>query len=160
MSKLDMFLALNGSRQGAIRGESIVAGHESEIEVKGWSWGMSQEINPLTNKASKTAPQAITFSKEVDSASTAIMSAIKAAEVLSTVELTCRDAGGERPLDVLRIKLKNARICDYSIVGQDSDGRQIRETFSIAFKDIEVTYAPKSSANFKSGACTFVDRYE
>lgn len=160
MSKLDMFLALNGSRQGAIRGESTVPGHESQIELKGWSWGMSQEINPLTNKASKSAPQAISFSKEIDSASTAIMSAIKAAEVLSTVELTCRDAGGERPLDVLKIKLKNARICNYNIVGQVSEGRQIQETFSLAFKDIEVVYSPKSSANFKSGACTFVDCYE
>ena len=160
MSKIDMFLSLSGSRQGAIRGESLVAGHEQEIQIKGWSWGLSQDINPLTNKASKSAPQALTVSKEIDSSSTAIMSAVKAAEVLTQVELTCRDAGGEAALDILRIRLKKARICDYSIVGQQSEGRQIFETFSIAFKDIEVVYSPKSTANFKSGACTFADSYE
>ena len=160
MSKLDMFLAISGSRQGAIRGESQVAGHELEIDVKGWSWGMSQSVNPATNKASKVSAQAITVSKEIDSASTAIMSAVKAAEVLTSVELTCRDAGGHRPLDVLRIRMKKARICDYNIVGQESENRQIRETFSIAFKEIEVVYTPRSSVNAMAGACTFVDQYE
>lgn len=158
MSKLDMFLALSGSRQGAIKGESDKKGCEQQIEISGWSWGMSQQINPLTNKASKASGQAITVSKDLDSSTTPIMSAVKIAEVLSA-EITCRDSGGEKPIDILKVKLKNARICDYNISGRSGEGRHVQENLTIAFQDIEIIYHPKTSANQRAGACTFVDHY-
>ena len=40
------------------------------------------------------------------------------------------------------------------------DERQVSESFSIAFKEIEVVYTPKLGANAKSGACTYIDHYE
>ena len=45
-------------------------------------------------------------------------------------------------------------------VGGGNEGRQVVESFSIAFKEIEVVYTPKSAANLKSGACTYIDVYE
>lgn len=88
------------------------------------------------------------------------MSALKSAELLSKVVLTCRDPGGLSTIDYLRIILRKARICDYEITGGASDGRQVGESFSIAFKEIEVLYTPKSAANLKAGACTYIDVYE
>ncbi|NJM32706.1 MAG: type VI secretion system tube protein Hcp [Limnobacter sp.] len=162
MSKKDMFLALSGSRQGAIQGESSANGHNQEIEINSWSWGMSQDVNLVAHGQSKASSRAIQVTKDVDRSSTAIMSALKSAEVLSEVVLVCRDSGGERPIDYLKIRLRSARICDYEIsgAGSESNARQVQETFSLAFKDIEVTYTPKSGPNTKNGACTFVDSYE
>ena len=34
-----MFLKIDGSRQGAIKGEARDAGHKDEIDVLGWTWG-------------------------------------------------------------------------------------------------------------------------
>ena len=88
------------------------------------------------------------------------MSALKSAEILSKVVLTCRDPGGIATIDYLRVSLKKARICDYEINGSASEGRQVSESFSISFKEIEVVYTPKSAANLKAGACTYIDVYE
>jgi type VI secretion system secreted protein Hcp len=160
MSKVDMFLALEGSRQGAIQGESQVSGHVGEIEIKGWSWGMSQQVHSSSQIASKASVRTLTIQKSVDSSSTAIMSALKSAEILSKAVITCRDPGGLATIDYLRITLRKARICDYEIAGGSDDGRQVGETFSIAFKEIEVVYTPKSGANLKAGACTYIDVYD
>lgn len=160
MSKVDMFLALEGSRQGAIQGESQVSGHVGEIEIKGWSWGMSQQVHSSSQIASKASVRTLTIQKAVDSSSTAIMSALKSAEILGKAVIICRDPGGSVTIDYLRITLRKARICDYEIAGGSDDGRQVGETFSIAFKEIEVVYTPKSGANLKAGACTYIDVYD
>jgi type VI secretion system secreted protein Hcp len=96
MSKVDMFLALDGSRQGAIQGESQVSGHAGEIEILGWSWGMSQQVHSSSQLASKASVRTINIQKAIDSSSTAIMSALKSAEILGKVVLTCRDPGWHR----------------------------------------------------------------
>lgn len=164
MSKVNMFLALEGSRQGAIRGESRESSHTGEIEVLSWSWGMSQQVHSSSQLASKASVRTIKVQKAIDSATTAVMSALKSAEILSKVVLTCRDPGGAATIDYLRITLRKARICEYEISGSqvddDSSSRQVTESFSIAFKEIEVQYTPKSDANLKAGACTYIDVYE
>ena len=131
-----------------------------EIEIAGWSWGMSQQVHSSSQLASKASVRTLSVQKAIDSSTTAIMSALKSAELLSKVVLTCRDPGGLATIDYLRITLRKARICDYEITGSASDGRQVGESFSIAFKEIEVVYTPKSAANLKAGACTYIDVYE
>lgn len=160
MSKVDMFLALEGSRQGAIQGESQASGHAGEMEILGWSWGMSQQVHSASQLASKASVRTLNIQKAIDSGSTAIMSALKSAEILSKVTLTCRDPGGLATIDYLRITLRKARICDYEINASADEGRQVTESFSIAFKEVEVVYTPKSAANLKAGACTYIDVYE
>lgn len=160
MSKVDMFLALEGSRQGAFKGESQAEGHLGEIEIQAWSWGMAQQVHSAAQLAFKASVRTLGIQKSIDSSSTAIMSALKSAELLSKVVLTCRDPGGADTIDYLRITLRKARICDYDISASAGDGRQVNESFSIAFKEIEVVYTPKSAANQKAGACTYIDLYD
>jgi type VI secretion system secreted protein Hcp len=160
MSDHHMFLALNGSRQGGIKGESVVQGHEKAIDIQGWSWGMVQEVNALSHSGSKASARAINFQKRIDTASTAIMSAMKSAEEIGEATLTCVDAGGPRPIEYLKIKLKKARICAYDIHSNADGVREVQETFSLAFKEIEVQYSGHLSANAAGGACTFVDQYQ
>ncbi|WP_370261996.1 Hcp family type VI secretion system effector [Limnobacter sp.] len=160
MSKVDMFLAVEGSRQGAIRGESQAAGHPGEIDVLGWSWGMSQQAFSGAQQASKASVRTLKVNKAIDSASTAIMSALKSAEVLNKVVLTCQDPGGAGVIDYLRITLRKARVVEYDIQAAAEDERQVYETLAIAFKEIEVVYTPKSAANQKAGACTYIDVYD
>ena len=161
MSKVDMFLALEGTRQGALSGESQVEGHFGDIEILGWSWGMSQQVFSASQAQSRATVRHISVRKAIDSSSTAIMSALKSAEILKKVVLTCRDAGGVQPIGYLRITLNKARICEYEISGTGGgDGRQVSESFSLAFKEIEVVYTPKSAANSKAGACTFIDKHD
>lgn len=160
MSKVDMFLALDGSRQGAIRGESQGTAHQGESEILQWNWGMTQQVHAQSQLNSKATVRTVSVRKQLDSASTAIMSAMRTAEVMNKVVITCRDAAGHDDIEYLRIVLKKARICDYEIEGGADDERQVTERFSIAFKEIEVLYTPKSGANAGAGVCTYIDYYD
>jgi type VI secretion system secreted protein Hcp len=40
MSHGDMFLKVEGTRSGTIKGEANDQSHRDEIDVTGWSWGM------------------------------------------------------------------------------------------------------------------------
>ncbi|HEY0819515.1 MAG TPA: type VI secretion system tube protein Hcp, partial [Rhizobacter sp.] len=37
----DIFLAVQTKRAGKVKGEAMNPGHEDEIVVKGWHWGVS-----------------------------------------------------------------------------------------------------------------------
>ena len=39
MALRDMFLKIDGTKQGPIKGESVDARHAGEIDVISWSWG-------------------------------------------------------------------------------------------------------------------------
>ena len=43
-SGADMFLSVRSARAGDIKGESVATGHDEEIIVNGWSWGMTQQV--------------------------------------------------------------------------------------------------------------------
>ena len=42
-SQADMFLKVEGSRMGPVKGESQDEKHKGEIDVLGWSWGMQAQ---------------------------------------------------------------------------------------------------------------------
>lgn len=160
MNDKHMFLVLNGSRQGAIKGESTVQGHQQSIDLVAWSWGMSQDVHALVHQGSKATGHPMTFSKRIDTATTAILSAMKSAEVIGEATLTCVDNGGEAPIEYLKIKLKKGRICHYTIASNLDGVREVSETFSMIFKEIEVQYTGHIAANRGGGACVFTDQYD
>ena len=76
MAQGDMFLKIDGTRQGAIKGEARDAGHKDEIDVLGWTWGM--EGNLVHGQATaKTAVRELKIIKQVDRATTGLMSALR-----------------------------------------------------------------------------------
>ena len=41
MAKSDMFLLIEGQKTGTVKGESVDKVYPAQIDVYGWSWGMS-----------------------------------------------------------------------------------------------------------------------
>ena len=154
MASGDMFLKLEGARSGKVLGESADELHLNEIDIVGWSWGMTTS-NAMTGSGagSKSALSAISFSKLVDSATAPLMSVMRNHELIKEAKLTVRKAGGVQ-LEFLIITIMQGRIVSYQIAAPT--GPVVSEEFSIAFEKIEVEYkAQAQTGGAKGGTFMF-----
>lgn len=161
MAQGDMFLKIDGARQGAIKGEAQDSAHKDEIDVLAWSWGM--EGNFIHGQATaKTTVRELKISKRVDRATTALMSALRNNEVIKKAVLTVRKAGGANPVEYFSITMGKARIT--SIIEQSGaagDPAELMEELSIAFSKFAVEYKPQGAdGSYRGGTSFEMDIYE
>jgi type VI secretion system secreted protein Hcp len=155
MAQGDMFLKIDGARQGAIKGEAQDAEHKDEIDVLGWTWGM--EGNLIHGQATaKTSVRELKFSKRVDKSTTGLMSALRSNEVIKKAILTVRKAGGKDPVDYYTITMEKGRIT--SLIqqsGNEADPAALNEEVSIAFSKFAVEYKTQGDDGLFRGGTTF-----
>lgn len=156
MAKADMFLKIEGTRTGVVKGEANSPDHLDEIEINEWSWGMSSP-NALggVGAATKTALSEIRFGKDTDRSTTALMSVMRANELIRKAVLTVRKAGATPPVDYLVITVENARITAHNIGTAAPGSPFLKESLSIAFEKIKVDYAPQLTAGTKGAQLSF-----
>jgi type VI secretion system secreted protein Hcp len=148
----DMFLKVESARQGVIKGESADDAHPAEIEVVNWSWGMrSQSALAGAGASSKATLDELRVIKRVDSASTALMSAMRSNDLIKKATLTVRKAGSA-PLEYVKIILQSARITELTV---ESEGVELVERLSIAFQRISVEYTPQGPDGLARGGMSF-----
>lgn len=155
MSLGDMFLKVEGTRSGIIRGEANDQAHRDEIDVFSWSWGMrSASAMGGAGTAAKTTVESLQLAKEVDAASTGLMAVMRNNELLKKVVLSVRKAGGQ-PIDYFVITLEDARITAYD-VGTASEGSpRLVERLTFSFKKINVEYVGQDEKGQKKGGMNF-----
>lgn len=161
MARGDMFLKIDGTRQGPIKGEAADAGHKDEIDVLGWTWGM--EGNLIHGQATaKTSVRELKITKRVDKATTGLMSALRSNEVLKKAILTVRKAGGTTPVEYYTITLEKGRITSLmQRSGDETDPAALNEEVSIAFSKIAVEYKPQGDdGQFRGGTAFEMDIFE
>lgn len=150
-----MFLKIDGARQGAIKGEAQDKGHKDEIDVLGWTWGM--EGNLIHGQATgKTSVRELKFTKQVDKASTGLMSALRSNEVIKKAVLTVRKAGNSNPIEYYTITIEKGRIV--SLIqqsGEEAGAATINEEVSIAFSKVSVEYKPQGDDGQVRGGTSF-----
>lgn len=147
MSKSDMFLKVDGTKQGPIKGESAEQGHIDEIELVGWEWGMDGNATAFGASAARTTLKELVVRKRVDSATTGLMSAMRSNEVLKKVVLSVRKAGGSSPVNFLTITVEKARVVSHR-VGSQADGRpDLVEEVRLAFFKVQVEYRSQDTAS-------------
>src|SRR5688572_10539928 len=127
----DMFLMVKGAKHGVIKGEAHDDVHKEEIEVLRWSWGMQARPSLGGGGASgKATVNDLKIVKRVDSASTALMNALRTNEVIQKAVLTLRKAG-ENPLEYVKITIEQGRVTGLTIeAGDVSGGAEILENLS------------------------------
>lgn len=155
MSLSDMFLKIEGTKQGPIKGDSTVPGHIDEIDVVGWNWGMEVSAASFAATHARTTMQELVIRKRVDRASTALMSALRANEPLKKVILTVRKAGGDSPVDYLKITIEKARVMSLKVGSALDNQPETIEELRLAFFKVNVQYQPQTGAGGSGGATTF-----
>jgi type VI secretion system secreted protein Hcp len=154
MAQCDMFLRVEGSKQGLIKGESADAAHTGEIDLLSWSWGMDGSVSAFGQATARTTLQELIVFKRVDSASTALMSALRNNEIIKKAVLVARKAGGAAPVEYFKMTMEKARITAHRINGSDGSP-ELREEVHIAFWKVQIEYRPQDSGGGGRGAHTF-----
>ena len=151
----DMFLKVESARQGVIKGESNDEKHKAEIDIVSWSWGMrAQTALAGAGGSSKATLDELRVVKKIDSASTALMSAMRTNDQIKKVTLTVRKAGGN-PLEYVKITLQNSRITELAV---ETEGTELVERLGFAFEAINVEYTPQGSDGLARGGMFFEAR--
>jgi len=138
---VDMFLKIDG-----IKGEAQDAKHKDEIDVLSWSWGVSQSATTHIGGgggSGKASFQDIHFTKYVDSASHNLLKHTATGKHIKEALLTVRKAG-EKPLEYIKITLKDCLISSISSGGSGGEDR-LTENISINFAEFEFAYTPQKS---------------
>ena len=152
----DMFLKIEGARQGPINGGSIDKQHTNEIDVLSWSWGLSGNVNNFDGKVGRMSMGELEIHKQVDPATTGLMSALRTNESLKKAVLAVRKAGGgATALEYFRITMEKARITSVTTGSAHGDGPGLIEKVTIGFQKVRVEYQGQTDAGASKGASTF-----
>lgn len=133
---MEMFLRLDG-----IQGESAARGHEGEIDILSWSWGLAQSItNRLSGGSltSRTVFQDITLQKYLDKSTPELLLHCSSGGPIARATLTIRKAG-DSPGEFYRITLTDVMISRVEQGGAIQEDR-FTEQISINFATIKVEY--------------------
>ena len=154
-SGADFYLHVQTKRAGKIKGEATSSGHTDDIIVSGWHWGLrANSALGSVGATERRSYTALTIQKQIDRATTGLMSALVSNDEVKEAKLCLRRAGGAQE-DYFTVILKDARI---SSVEHTTDAvGHCSETVSIAFTKVEVEYRPQLASGLRGGATSFAD---
>jgi type VI secretion system secreted protein Hcp len=133
---VDILLKIDG-----VDGESVIDGHEDEIDVLAWSWGMTQSGSMHVGGgggSGKVNVQDVSLTKYVDKASTNLMRACCNGEHLKEAILTVRKAGKD-PVDYVVITMSPVLVTSLSTGGSGGEDR-LTENVTLNFAKVKVSY--------------------
>jgi len=136
---VDMFIKI-----GDIKGESLDDKHKDEIDVLAWSWGMSNSGSAHVGGgagAGKVNVQDLSFTKYLDKGTVPLELACCTGKHYDEAKLTVRKAG-EKPLEYLKITLKEVFITSVSTGGSGGEDR-LTENVTLNFASFKTEYTPQ-----------------
>ena len=137
---VDMFLDLKD-----VVGESQDSKHTGQIDVLAWSWGMSQSGSMHVGGgggSGKVSVQDLSITKYIDKSTPTLMYYCSCGKQFSEGTLFVRKAGGNDPVEYLKIKMTEVIVTSYSTGG--SGGQDLlTENISLNFAEVDVDYVPQ-----------------
>jgi type VI secretion system secreted protein Hcp len=134
---VDIFLKLD-----PVKGESADSKHKDWIDVLSFSWGMTQSGNTHVatgGGSGKVNVQDLSFTHYVDKASADLMKACAKGTHIAEGLLTVRKAGGDNPLDYIKIKLQDIIVTSVQ-PGGTTHGDQLMEQVTLNFSKFKYEY--------------------
>lgn len=139
---MDMFFTIDG-----IKGESKDGTHTEAIDVLAWSWGLSQSGSAHSSSgggSGKVNVQDLSFTKWIDKSTAELMNACATGKHLKDAKLTVRKAGGDSPLEYLKITLEDVIVASVSTGGSGGEDR-LTENVVLNFGKFTVEYKEQDS---------------
>lgn len=152
---VDAYLAVTAKRAGRLKGESMASGFEDQSIVTAWSWGIAaSSAIGNTSQTARRSYTALTVHKRIDSASTALMSALVTNDEIKEAKLTLRRAGGAQEV-FFTVTLASARLTDIR-QSTDASGDAI-ETLTFTFTKVQAEYTPQQASGMRGASMVFTD---
>lgn len=137
---LDMFLKVDD-----VKGESQDSAHKDEIDVIGWKWGMSTAATTHAGSGGgmgKANVENLVLTKWIDKATTNLVMATCSGKHFKEALFTVRKSGGEKPVDYLKMTMKEVIVASVSSGATGSDDR-LTETVTLNFAEFKLEYTPQ-----------------
>ena len=128
-----------------LKGESKADGFAEQVDVLAWSWGATQTGTMHVGTgggAGKANVNDLTITKWVDKASPNLAQAVIAGKQFNKATLTCRKAGGEKPVEYLKFDLENVIISSLATGGAGGEDR-FTENIGLNFATYKMSYTPQ-----------------
>jgi type VI secretion system secreted protein Hcp len=128
-----------------LKGESKADGFAEQVDVLAWSWGATQTgtMHVATGGgAGKANVNDLTVTKWVDKASPNLAQAVISGKQFNKATLTCRKAGGEKPVEYLKFDLENVIISSLATGGAGGEDR-FTENVALNFATYKMSYTPQ-----------------
>jgi len=154
-SKDDIFLNIDGGRQGPIKGNSKDKAHAGEIDVMSWSWGMDGNLDAHGGRSSRSTIHHFEVSSRTCNATTGLMMALHTNEPITKAVLTVRKAGGPTQLEYLKVTMEKGRIVSFRSGAKETpEGPTTVDTYRIAFQKIRFEYQDQDKMGGSRGTST------
>jgi type VI secretion system secreted protein Hcp len=137
---VDMFLKLDG-----VDGESKDKTHKKDIDILSWSWGMSNSGSAHVGGGAgsgKVNVQDVSVTKYIDCSSPKLMLACCSGTHYAKALLTVRKAGGESPVEYVKITMEEVMITSVTTGGSGGEDR-LTENISLNFANVKLDYTPQ-----------------
>lgn len=151
---LDIFMNMGAKIKGESRDK--VQGPKGDIDVLAWSWGMSQSGSTHMGGgggAGKANFQDLSFTKYIDKASNALMTALAKGSHIDKCILLVRKAG-EGQQRYIQIDLEEVLVTSVSIGGSGGEDR-LTENVTLNFGKVTFHYAVQDSKGGVGADATF-----
>jgi type VI secretion system secreted protein Hcp len=139
---MDMFFTID-----SIKGESSDGTYKESIDVLAWSWGLTQSASAHQGSgggSGKVSVHDLSFTKYIDKATSDLMSACASGKHLKDAKLVVRKAGGDAPLDYLKVTLEDVIVASVSTGGSGGEDR-LTENVVLNFGKFTVEYNPQDN---------------
>ena len=135
---VNMHLKIEGP---PVLGESVVRGHEQEIDVLSCTWKMNQtgSMHSPTGGAGKVTVEDLHISKKVDRASPILMAYCCSGKHFERATLSCSEAGGDMPVQYWTLTMEKVIIKTVATEGILGDER-LNESVCLDFAKYRVEY--------------------
>jgi len=129
---------------GAIQGESASSAHPNEIELSGFSWGISNSPVNTQNgsiKGGKVSMTEVTVTKPVDKSSVQLMKASATGQIIQKAVITwSKSTGGSKPEDFITITLQGVLVSSVQQSSAQGIAGMGTETITLSFDQVAVDY--------------------
>jgi type VI secretion system secreted protein Hcp len=144
----DIFINLSD-----VKGEAQDKDHKDQIDVLAWTWGMTQSGSMHVGGgggSGKVSVQDLSFTKYLDKSSPVLMQYCASGKQFKEALLSMRKAGGDKPLEYLKIKMSNVIVTSISS-GASGGEDQLTENVTLNFEKIETEYQQQKPDGTKEG---------
>jgi type VI secretion system secreted protein Hcp len=133
-----------------------VDGHEDEIQIESFSFGMHQQASVTHGHGSgagRVDVRDIVLTKNICKADAALMQHCCNGKHIPEVTIICQKAGGDTPVDYVKIVLKQVLITNHSVTGAESSDT-VHVDLAVNFASYVMTYTPQSAEGTGEGDTT------
>jgi type VI secretion system secreted protein Hcp len=151
LTSVQILLKISG-----VYGESIIAGHEGEIDVLAWRWGATQSGTMHVGGgggSGKVNVEDLSLTKLVDKASIGLLRSCFNGSHFDEAILTVRKSG-ENPHDYLVITMSDVLVTSIN-TGESAAADIITENVTFNFAKVKVSYTPLDAEGNSGSAIEF-----